>query len=81
MSAIVHKFKIPLTAEQAEAIRRQWKNHASYDRAMLAIQPIGMAFPDGVVDAREPHLNCAILDSEMATAVNNVIVAHKEARP
>jgi hypothetical protein len=81
MSAIIHKFKIQLTPEQAAAIRKEWLPHAGNERAMLAIQPIAMTAPDGIIDSREPHLNCAIFDSELSEEFDRVIIKHKKARP
>jgi hypothetical protein len=81
MSAILHRFKIPLTAEQAAAIRAEWLKFAACERTMLVLQPVGMAAPPGQIDYREPHLNCAIFDEELAADIGAEIHAHKRARP
>jgi len=79
MSAILHKFKIKLTAAQAMEIRSEWKKFEGRERAMLAVQPIGMTLPDGFIDSREPHLQCAIMDDELTGAVNLAIRSAMEA--
>lgn len=81
MGAILKTFKIDLSPEQAQAIREAYMPVAQMNRCMLVIQPIGMTNPEGVVDGRTPHLNCAVLDETLALALNALLKQHKEARP
>ena len=81
MSAIITSFRIPITKHQAAQIRHVWQRYAGPERCMLVIQPKGMTAPEGFKDERAPFLHCAILDAELAAAIEAVLLAHREARP
>jgi hypothetical protein len=81
MSAILHSFQIKLTPEQAAEIRREWMSRSTDGAAMVAIQPIGMTHPPGCLSGREPVLNVAIFDAELASTINFEVARHKQERP
>lgn len=81
MSAVIDRIEIPLTKKQDAAIRKFWQKHTDKGRAMLAMQPLGRGYCSTTRPRRKGVIKCAVIDHELAYAINQLFKLHKKERP
>lgn len=79
MSAIIKRFDVRLTKEQARQIQLEWDSRTESKSAMLAVQPLGLSFRSAYEGP--PIFRIAFLDEQLVEAIQKTISEHKKARP